>query len=368
MTTRIPLVLNGTTVEELQTGDDLNPIPTVAATTAEMQAGTVTDPRSMTPKDVKDAIMAQASPISGVNLRVFDTSGTFTPTVTGYYEVYVSGGGGSGCAFNDGGLGPPGCGTGGGAGGFAIKKILLTAGIAYTCTVGAGGASVSRTTRGATSGNTGGASSFSGSGITTITANGGSGGLGNVTGAIVAGGAGGTATGGDFNYTGGDGGSITVAQGVSGFTGGGAVAIRGVSYRGGNITVNASSGASTGGAGVGGNGGDVTLAATTVTGGGGNNAACANNAVTAMNTICDAVLPMPFNYFFRANGLLSTVNAGAGFGGVNSTTAPGEYGGASAVAVPGLAGGKGGGGGAPSSTSGTSVSGAGGNGRIIIMW
>ncbi len=149
----------------------------------------------------------------------FMTSQTWTPSydLTGY--VYVIGGGGSGgvCYGGNGGA------CGGGAGGCAVSKLDLSSGTTYTITIGAGGAAP--TTSSNTNGNTGGATSFAGSGISTMTGNGGAGGVSrpsnNTTQATAA--AGGTATGGTLgNFTGGKGAGITsAANNVAYIAGGG---------------------------------------------------------------------------------------------------------------------------------------------------
>ena len=149
-------------------------------------------------------------------------SQSWTPSYDMEAYVYVIGGGGSGCA----GANSSDYLSGGGAGGCAISKLSLASGTAYTVTIGAGGAQVT-TSSGYTVGNAGGNTSFSGSGISTMTGNGGSGGLriqyetlGSGSGA-----SGGTATGGTIaNFTGGKGGQIT-SQLSSARSGGGAVGL-----------------------------------------------------------------------------------------------------------------------------------------------
>ena len=150
----------------------------------------------------------------------FMTSKTWTPSydLTGY--VYVIGGGGSGGVAYAGNGGA----CGGGAGGCAVSKLDLSSGTTYTITIGAGGAATSISGNN-TNGNTGGATSFAGSGISTMTANGGAGGVSrpsnNTTQATAA--AGGTATGGTLgNFTGGKGAGITsAANNVAYLSGGG---------------------------------------------------------------------------------------------------------------------------------------------------
>jgi hypothetical protein len=69
--------------------------------------------------------------VTATTVTVFDASGTFTPTVSGWYRVFLKGGGGGG-SYNLGGAG--------GAGRFAYAVVWLVAGESYTVTIGAGGA------------------------------------------------------------------------------------------------------------------------------------------------------------------------------------------------------------------------------------
>jgi hypothetical protein len=93
--------------------------------------------------------------------HTFAATGTFIPKQAITADVLVLAGGGAG-SVNIGG--------GGGAGGlFVGTSNSLSSGVTYTCTVGAGGAKATYPTRGAKGTNT----TFSGSGLTTITATGG---------------------------------------------------------------------------------------------------------------------------------------------------------------------------------------------------
>jgi hypothetical protein len=150
-------------------------------------------------------------------------TGSFSIDVTQAVEYLIVGGGGSGCLGNGGG---------GGAGGYLANNsaaLSLTGGNTYTITVGAGGASV--TSNG--SGNVGSASVMSGTGISTLTADGGGyGGYNAVGGAGGSGGggaysgyAGGAATGNGLGYAGGSGLSSNPVFGGGG--GGGASAVGG---------------------------------------------------------------------------------------------------------------------------------------------
>jgi len=156
----------------------------------------------------------------------FLTSRTWVPSYDLTAYVYVIGGGGSGGATNN----TVGGASGGGAGGCAVSKLDLSSGTTYTIAIGAGGAAAvasSTTTVGATGGTT----TFSGSGISTMTANGGVGGIVRAANdaTYATGAAGGTATGGTLgNFTGGKGGEFsstntTTAAYVGG--GGGAVGL-----------------------------------------------------------------------------------------------------------------------------------------------
>ena len=153
----------------------------------------------------------------------FINSTTWSPAQNMNAKIYVIGGGGSGgyAVYNA---------TGGGAGGCAVTITDLDASTTYTITIGAPGAALQGQSSGV-NGNAGGASSFAGSGISTMTGNGGGGGqydtTGNGSGTEV-GGTGGSATGGTYgNFTGGAGGAITAANTGAYYkaTGGGAVGL-----------------------------------------------------------------------------------------------------------------------------------------------
>jgi hypothetical protein len=120
----------------------------------------------------------------------FTSSGTFTPKKKVKIDVFLVGGGGGGRN----GVGNQG-GGGGGAGGYAgtWTSVTLAANQNYTITIGAGGAA---------NGGTGGTTSISGPGISTMSKNGGAGGIDRAHGGN--GGSGGAAPG---TYTGGSNGS-----------------------------------------------------------------------------------------------------------------------------------------------------------------
>jgi hypothetical protein len=251
------------------------------------------------------------------NSRVFTANGTFTPVTTGLHRVTVVGRGGLGGGIYL-GTGSVQI-TGGGAGGLAQSVITLSAGTTYTATVAPGGFFFISAANDITTFQRArdilaqfGATSFSGSGITTITANAGEhGNLTTSTSGTTLGGLGGTASGGQINITGGSAGSITITTGGGrGCTGGGAVGWRGVGYSSGNITLSATTHyVSTGGAGIGGGSADATGAGTgsyvsgsnrfNVSGGGGSGAAgtaLGSGAVggAAITNLSDFYPTMPF--------------------------------------------------------------------------
>ena len=157
---------------------------------------------------------------------VFQESQTWACPVAMEAIVYVIGSGGGGAAVggnSDASYNP----RGGAAGGCAVSRLSLSA-QNYTVTIGSGGAYASATATSA--GNAGGNSEFSGTGITTMTANGGAGGtVSNSAQDTTAGG--GTATGGNLmNNTGGGGGPNTSATNV--VSGGGGVNLYGSACHG----------------------------------------------------------------------------------------------------------------------------------------
>lgn len=153
-----------------------------------------------------------------LNVRVLTSGTTYTPT-TGTTKVilYLIGGGGGGGGAS-GAASSVGAAGGGGGGGLAIKYINNVSGT-YTYAIGAGG------TAGANTGGNGGAggnTTFA-NGATTITAFGGAGGIGQVTGtaaAFVLGGAGAAvSTNGDLNAGGSPGIMAYRVSGTLGYSG-----------------------------------------------------------------------------------------------------------------------------------------------------
>lgn len=147
--------------------------------------------------------------------KIASTDLAWSPKHAGLMQVFVIGGAGSGGVATKESLRCIGA-TGGGAGGMAIGFVpnaQLTD--VFEATIGAGGAAVSRSTPGATSGNDGSLSRFVRSGVIDLLASPGQGGGAYLTtfqdGTVVAGGAGGAASGGTYNRTGGRGGHATIS-------------------------------------------------------------------------------------------------------------------------------------------------------------
>lgn len=201
-------------------------------------------------------------------------STTWSPPYKIKALVRCFGGGGSGAVGRNAvALGKAILATGGGAGEHAGSILELDPSVTYTVVVGAGGAGRTRASDGGEVGNAGGNTSFSGSGITTITANGGAAGLTSETGSsgtatTQAGAAGGSGGAGElYRHTGGAGGAITKPAGSNNIadnmftTGGGAVGLFGTGFAGGLIswvtTGSNNRQIATGGGGVNGAGGPV---------------------------------------------------------------------------------------------------------------
>lgn len=151
----------------------------------------------------------------------------------GNVRVHVIGAGGSGPRLSTSNAGVA---LGGGAGGYARKEFEVVAGETTCLVVGAGGAASSSNS------SAGGCSCLT-YGANTLVANGGGGGLccsSLSAGSGYAGGCGGTASGGDYNATGGRGGCIACVPGGSNVfygTGGGAIGFfTSPGYTGGDVT------------------------------------------------------------------------------------------------------------------------------------
>jgi hypothetical protein len=317
-------------------------------TVSEIITGSETKLKGSSPLTIAQAASATSAvmerPIGG---KLYKSSGTFTPVLSKLHRIIVIGAGGSGAATvvsANGNLDFTGIGMacGGGAGGYAIKDVVLSKTTTYTVTIGTGGANSSVTsTLTSSAGSSGGSSSFSGSGISTITASGGGGGQGQSgasSGLSKSGGSGGTSSGGNYNFTGGAGGNcIYVQYGGKCATGGGAVSILGNVYSAGNCkegnvpdgydqtTIRYYPGA-TGGAGIGGSSGQIETYAAAyaycATGGGGTEGGSGSfiNPYTGLSSGGDASSLIKFNYMYINNpggnaGYPSGSNAYDGGGG-----------------------------------------------------
>jgi hypothetical protein len=132
-----------------------------------------------------------------VNIQVFTSSGTYTPTTGMVYCIVeaVGGGGGGGGTGNTGATG--GAAGGGGGGGAYSRKFASAATIGANQTV-----TIPNAAAGGTSGNNAGNSAAATTFGTICTANGGSGGGGNSGSGLASGGGGGTVGTGDFSIVG----------------------------------------------------------------------------------------------------------------------------------------------------------------------
>jgi hypothetical protein len=263
--------------------------------------------------------------------HAFKASGTFTPAKGLSCDVLVVAGGGSGGSR---------AGGGGGAGGLRVlTSQSLLASSNYTATIGAGGTKVVSIP--SNRGNTGTASSFSGSGITTINSSGGGGGgVYPGTSLFVA------TTGG----SGGGGGSILGSTSGAGAAGnsGGYSPVEG--YLGGNGASGAYHGGGGGGAGGAGANADNSAGGT---GGAGSNTYSSWLSATGTGVS---------GYIAGGGGGCSGGVAGTGGGGTGSDASTGN-------AFDGTANTGGGGGGARNAPDTSNVySGAGGSGLVIVRY
>ena len=168
--------------------------------------------------NLTDLISAGGGGGSSFPTMVFQQSQTWACPSEMEAIVFVIGAGGSG-AFNKSANSSSSC-AGGGGGGCVVSKLTLSA-QNYTLTIGSGGQYVS--TASGVNGNAGGSSVMSGSGMTTMTAGGGTGGKVNSASTATAGG---SASGGTLmNNVGG--GVVTQANGQFTASGGGGVSLWG---------------------------------------------------------------------------------------------------------------------------------------------
>ena len=333
-------------------------------------------------------------------LRLVGT-GTFVARRTGWHRVTLAGGcGRGGFAMSS----QTKRATGASGAGFCVGMVFLVAGQSYNYTQGQGASAASLSAAGAVQGANGGASIFFGSGIRTLTANGGNAGSASVSSnTTLVGPVGGTATGGDINVQGGKAGDVSGnATNGAGASGGGAVGIQGVGYASGDVDISVAVGATaaSGGAGVGGGSGaaNATTGTLTLTGAGGYGGAspAATNAVGAgspnyAGNIGDRTMADLSDYYptllnTTAGGPGGAQNnqsstAGAGSAGFSSApgTGPGAFSGAgglvstgdlgsSAIGVPGGIFGGGGGGIAIAVMAGTTTVPAGQAGFVQIEY
>lgn len=214
-----------------------------------------------------------SQPIGGkppvVNVYTSTGANTWTkPTGLSFIVVEVIGAGGAGGGSIATGVGENAGGGGGGAGGYARKTFTaanLSGASSFTATVGAGGTGVS-----GAAGNSGALSSFSGTGITTVQGNGGTGGnvgTNTTTSALTTPVVGGTASGGNFNVQGGAGGGGGVIGGIRLPTGNGGNSALG----GGGIAGNNAVGGAGGQYGAGGGGSTRAASSAAQAGGAGAN-------------------------------------------------------------------------------------------------
>ena len=155
---------------------------------------------------------AATAPVWSTSNKTFDLgtpdvvetySGNFTLSQGGAVAIIAIGGGGGGCKLALGGLSGKYKGSGGGGGGVTIKGIIGSSGQSFTASAGSGGAGFRQNSPNLGNGSAGGTTTVSGTGVS-LTANGGSGGTwGGHTSNRTA--SGGSASGGDANYTGGNG-------------------------------------------------------------------------------------------------------------------------------------------------------------------
>lgn len=267
----------------------------------------------------------------------FDADGTLTFSDESDVFIVAIGAGGSGGVS----IQVAARAQGGSSGAVALKKATLAASTALTVVVGQGGASVGSASGTPVAGNDGGASSVSGGGVN-ITANGGKGGqVGNsvtLTKQTAA-----TATGGDHNFSGGRAGGMT----QSGATGGAAPNPFGTGFDSGEVTT-------TGGK---------------ATGGASPKAASANDVVTAATGFTDIGVLWTCILTSPSNGGTGSVSPGTPGGDGGKFAGGGAAMVLASTATDGGDGGIGAGGGGAGRTvaGGTSNSGSGGDGMVLIL-
>lgn len=206
----------------------------------------------------------------------YDSATTWVAPVDGLVRFHVAGGCGSGGVAVRAYGSTAAAASGGSGAGYSIKTVYAKAGDSFVLVPGARGSAVLvSTTSSAVNGVDGGASTVTGPGVS-ITASGGKGGKAahvSTGTATAAGQTGGTASGGDFNYTGGSSGTAIATTNqaansnapAAAATGGAAISYKGIVTHSGAATANTSAGATnagdglaaTGGASVGASSGDA---------------------------------------------------------------------------------------------------------------
>lgn len=293
------------------------------------------------------SLFASTAGVGEGQLLIVTTARTWTAPYDCEVAIHAFGGSGTGGGARGGGISASA--TGGGAGARCSKKVKLKAGDTLVLTPGAGGLPAAPGNTAAADGNDGGDTTVTGPYGLNMVAGGGKAGKGmaNAGMTLLLGGAGGIATGGDENVTGGRGGNkaASTAAGHAGCTGGGALPLFDVGYRGGDILAIVNTNNATGGAGVGGNGGDITGASISgaYTGGGGSAGPGISTAVSGQTMggpeVSIGAADAPLAHWLPLSGAGGQGNVspsgaggiGGGSGGAGSTTtvagAPGAFGG-----------------------------------------
>lgn len=214
---------------------------------------------------------------SFMNSRYWESTDVFIAPRTGWYRITCIGAAGRGAIATS----ITAAALGGGSGGIAIGMRFLIGGQSYAVAPGLPAAAATAGANPSTTpGVAGGSSTFSGSGITTLTGGGGQGGTASITaGSPPVAPAGGVATGGDINIPGASPGTISaVITSNRAATGGAGAGLTGVAYSSGSITATGTPtgfNAATGGAAVGGKSADIAVSTNVnvVTGGAGSRTA-----------------------------------------------------------------------------------------------
>lgn len=270
------------------------------------------------------------------NTVLLTGTGTFVAKKTGWHRITLAGGGARGGFAIGGGARA----TGSSGAGFCVGMRFLIAGQSYNFSQGAGAVDGSLTSAGGTlAGANGGASTFFGSGIATMTANGGIGGLASTgSTATLTGPSGGTATGGDINVQGGKAGDVSGSNSsASVASGGGSVGVQGAAFAAGDAAGNGAFSVATGGAGIGGASGNATASSADASTAGGGSSGASTAATNSTSSSTAGV-----NYAGVAGGLAQSslsnfisylMNATAGGAAAQSTSSAGDRSGGGAGGI-----------------------------------